>query len=97
MLSPLAPARRRSVSHWNPFSGSRRTFLARRGALDTRHFRRGGGGGTVRERLEDEVREEWREQEGDQQLVALRGGSRGDTEAETMTWVWREAFSPDKI
>lgn len=51
----------------------------------------------MRERLEDEVREEWREQEGNQQLVALRGGSRGDTEAETVTWDWREAFSPDKI
>lgn len=32
MLSPLAPARRRSGSLRNPFSGPRRTFLARRGA-----------------------------------------------------------------
>lgn len=40
-----------------------------------RHYRRGGGGGRVRERLEDKVREEWREQEGARQLAACGGGS----------------------
>ena len=36
----------------------------------------------MRERLEDEVREEWREQEGAQQPRALRGESQGDSETE---------------